>query len=138
MTTSTPSTPTTTNQLLYAVPVSLDSFARGFAVHQHWAPRFWAPRRQAFRQSIYKVLDRNTPERRIESRLPEEIVRNIEQYVREDGFQKVRRKWERNARGLESSMEESVRGSLEGLEREGRGEEDLIGEMDDPVSLSVS
>lgn len=74
----------------YAVPVTIESFSKGFVAHKFWARRYWVPQLRAFRRALYTTQNPHSPYRQVVRRLPAEIIDIIVQDVKkaavEQGF----------------------------------------------------
>lgn len=125
-------------ELQYAIPVSVESFVRGFIVHQFWAPRIWRPRLRVLRECNYEVLDKDGSSRRISQRLPEEVLQMIQEHVIVDSLDEGRQAWRCRSGALRAATDAQLFRTLARLKYHGVFRKvgyvnDLV---DDPVRLS--
>jgi len=72
-----------TKHLQYAVPVTIESFCKGFVAYTYWAPRHWIPQIRTFYRALYTIESPHSSRRQLRRILPAEIIDIIAQYVKQ-------------------------------------------------------
>ncbi|KAE9365855.1 hypothetical protein N431DRAFT_495684 [Stipitochalara longipes BDJ] len=82
--------PAGTGRFQYAVPVTIESFSKGFVAHKFLISRHYIPHMRMFHRALYTIEHPHSSSRRIKRQLPLEIIDIITQYVKaaavEQGF----------------------------------------------------
>lgn len=123
----------------YAVPVTIESFGKGFVAHYFWAPRYWIPQLRTFRWALYTVENPHSPSRRLLRRLPPEILNIIVQQVKDAAVEQGFRDCEQRMGVLKSSADLEIEDGIARLEKQGRSKGDfIVRPIDDAVYPSQS
>jgi hypothetical protein len=114
------SNPFTEKTFQYAVPVTIESFGKGFVAHHFWAPRYWILQLRTFRWALYTLENPQSPSRRLVRRFPAEIITIIVQLVKEAAIEQGFRDCEQRMGVLKSSADLEIEEGLARLEKLGR------------------
>jgi hypothetical protein len=129
------------SELLYAVPVTYQSFKDAYILHEFWNTRIlqlWRFRWTAFKESIYTIQGRGTSNRKLICRLPGEIISIIQAHLRQMALDLARREQKYQGRILNSAASNMVDKCFSRLEKQGRCRRHISSLENDTVSISCS
>jgi hypothetical protein len=119
----------------YAVPVTIESFSKGFVAHKFWAPQHYIPQIKMFYRALYTIEDLQSISRRIRRRLPAEIIHIIIKDVKEAAVERGFRDCEQLMGALKSPASLEIEQGLFLLEKRGRKNEGFMVNPEDTVCL---